>query len=129
MKTLRNFSLYAAVVLLAFTFQAVSGADSGKLRKADQQTYLTLKGKVVDAETGLALVFATVAVSESNVAVVTNIDGEFTLKVGEALVTKNLEVSYLGYKNMVLPISSMRDNGYKNMIRMETGAQPLKYRH
>ncbi len=126
MKTLRNFSLYAAVVLLAFTFQAVSGADSGKLRKADQQTYLTLKGKVVDAETGLALVFATVAVSESNVAVVTNIDGEFTLKVGEALVTKNLEVSYLGYKNMVLPISSMRDNGYKNMIKMETAPIPIR---
>src|SRR4030042_44848 len=126
MKTLRNFSLYAAVVLLAFTFQAVSGADSGKLRKADQQTYLTLKGKVVDAETGLALVFSTRARSESNVAVVTNIDGEFTLKVGEALVTKNLEVSYLGYKNMVLPISSMRDNGYKNMIKMETAPIPIR---
>ena len=126
MKTIKNFSLYVVVVLLAFTFQTVTGGSSGILKKGEQPTYLTLKGKIVDAETGVPLVFATIAVSESNVAVVTNIDGEFTLKVGETLVTKNLEISYLGYKNMVIPISSMRDNGYKNMIRMETAPIPIK---
>jgi hypothetical protein len=126
MKTLKNFSFYVVVVLLAFSFQTITGGSSGILKKGDQQVYLTLKGKVVDAETGSPLVFATIAVSESNVAVVTNIDGEFTLKVGESLVTKNLEISYLGYKNMVIPISSMRDNGYKNMIRMETAPIPIK---
>ncbi len=126
MKTLRNISLYAVVVLLVFSFQTVSGGDSGGRKKADQQVYLTLKGKIVDAETGMPLVFATVSVSESNVAVVTNIDGEFTLKVGESLVSKNLEISYLGYKNKVVPISSMRDNGYKNMIQLETAPIPIK---
>ncbi len=126
MKTLRNISLFAVVVLLAFTFQTVSGGDSGARKKGDQQVYLTLKGKVVDAETGTPLVFATVSVSESNVAVVTNIDGEFTLKVGESLVSKNLEITYLGYKNMVIAISSMRDNGYKNIFRMEIAPIPIK---
>jgi hypothetical protein len=126
MKTLRNISLYAVIVLLAFTFQTVSGGGSGERKKGDQQTYLTLKGKVVDAETGIPLVFATVSVSESNVAVVTNIDGEFTLKIGEVLVSKNLEISYLGYKNQVIAINSMRDNGYKNMVRMETAPIPIK---
>ncbi len=126
MKTLRNILLYAVVVLLAFSFQTVSGSDSGGRKKADQQVYVTLKGKVVDTETGSPLVFATVSVSESNVAVVTNIDGEFTLKVGESLVSKNLEISYLGYKNKVVPISSMRNNGYKNLIQMETAPIPIK---
>jgi hypothetical protein len=126
MKTLKNFSFYVVVVLLAFSFQTVTGGSSGILKKGDQQTYLTLKGKVVDAQTGSPLVFATIAVSESNVAVVTNIDGEFTLKVGESLVNNNLEISYLGYKNTVIPISSMRDNGYKNMIRMESAPIPIK---
>ena len=126
MKTLRNISLYAVVVLLAFTFQAVSGGDPGGRKKADQQVYLTLKGKVVDAETRTPLVFATVTVSESNVGIVTNIDGEFTLKIGESLVSKNLEISYLGYKNQVVPISTMRDNGFKNIISMETAPIPIK---
>ncbi len=99
----------------------------GILRKKElQQEILTLRGKVVDAETGAALVFASVAVQESNVAIVTNIDGEFTLKVPVELTSKNLEVSYLGYRNKVVPISEMRDNGYKNMISLEQAPIPIK---
>ena len=91
------------------------------MKKNDQQNYLTIKGKVVDAESGTPLVFATVAVKESNVAIVTNIDGEFTLKIGEPLTAKNLEVTFLGYKNKTIPISEMKDNGYKNVIPLESG--------
>lgn len=126
MKTLKNISLYAMTALLVFAFGTADAGAAVKNRKGDQQEYLTIKGKVVDAETGAALVFATIAVSGSNVAVVTNIDGEFTLKVGESLVSNNLEVSYLGYKTVEVPISSMRDAGYKNMIRMETAPIPIK---
>ncbi len=126
MKTFKNISLYAAVILFAFTFQTVLAAASPGKKKGVQQSYITLRGKVVDSETRVALVFATVAVTESNVAVVTNIDGEFTIKVGESLVSNNLEVSFLGYKNKVVSISSMRDNGYKNLIAMEAAPIPIK---
>ncbi len=126
MKTINRISLLTTFFLLAFTIQTSFAGGSEKSKKSDQQEFLTLKGKVVDAETGEALVFATVAVSESNVAIITNIDGEFTLKIGNVLVSKNLEVSYLGYKNKVVPISSMRDNGYKNLISMETAPIPIK---
>ncbi|MBP1665721.1 MAG: hypothetical protein H6Q23_581 [Bacteroidetes bacterium] len=126
MKTINRISFLTTVLMLAFTIQSSYAGNSEKIRKSDQQDFITLKGKVVDAETGDALVFATVAVSESNVAIITNIDGEFTLKVGNALISQNLEVSYLGYKNKVVPISSMRDNGYKNMISMETAPIPIK---
>lgn len=127
MKTINRISLIATVFLLAFTIQtSFAGKSSDKNKKSNQQDYITLKGKVVDAETGEALVFATVAVSESNVAIVTNIDGEFTLKIANELASKNLEVSYLGYKNKLVSISSMRDNGYKNLISMETAPIPIK---
>jgi len=126
MKNLRNIPIYAMVILLAFTFQSLSGGGSGIKKKGEQQTFLTLRGKVVDAETGAPLVFATVSVSESNVAVVTNIDGEFTLKVADNLLTKNIEITYLGYRNLVIPIGSMRNDGYKNMFRMETAPIPIR---
>ena len=126
MKTINRISFLTTVLLLAFTIQSSYAGISEKSRKSDQQDYITIKGKVVDAETGEALVFATVAVTESNVAIITNIDGEFTLKVGNALISKDLEVSFLGYKNKVVPISSMRDNGYKNMISMESAPIPIK---
>jgi hypothetical protein len=126
MKTFKNISIYAAVVLLAFAVQTAFAGSSGERKKADQQSYLTLKGKVVDAESGTPLVFATVAVTEANVAIVTNIDGEFTLKIGESLASKNLEFTSLGYKNKVVPINSMRDNGYKNIISLDPAPIPIR---
>jgi hypothetical protein len=126
MKTSKNISLFALTIILALLSQSVIAGNLPERKKADQQTYITLKGKVVDSESGTPLVFATVAVMESNVAIVTNIDGEFTLKIGDALTSKNLEVSYIGYKNKVVPISSLRDNGFKNVISMEVAPIPIK---
>lgn len=126
MKTLKNISFYAVLILLAFTFQAVSGIATAESKKNDQQNFITYKGKVMDAETGSPLVFATVAVTESNVAVITNIDGEFTLKIGESLVSQNLEITYLGYKNKIVPISSLEANGHKNNIQLESAPIPIK---
>jgi len=126
MKTFRNISACAVIILLAFTFQSVSGADPGSRKKTAEQDLITLKGKVVDLETGTPLVFASVAVSESNIGIITNIDGEFTLKIGKELLGNNIEVTFLGHKNKVVPISSLRDNGYKNIISLETAPIPIK---
>ena len=126
MKTFKHISFIAAVLLLAFSAQTVSAVDIFNKKKSDQQEPLTIKGKVVDSETGTALVFASVAVKESNVAIVTNIDGEFTLKILDPSSAKNLEFSFLGYKNKIVPISEMKDNGYKNVISLETAPIPIK---
>ena len=126
MKTFKNISFYAVIILLAFTVQAATSVSSAGKKKADQQGMLTLRGKVIDAETGLPLVFAGISITESNVGIITNIDGEFTLKISPELVSKDLEVTFLGYKNKVVPVSSMRDNGFKNVISMETAPIPIK---
>jgi hypothetical protein len=104
---------------------ASAGNFSGK-KKSDQQNLVTIKGKVIDAESRAPLVFATVAVKESNVAIVTNIDGEFTLKIGDLLTSKTLEISFLGYKNKSIPISDLKENGSKNVIALETAPIPIK---
>jgi hypothetical protein len=104
------------VILLAFTTQALNA----------QQGTVTIKGKVVDATTGMPLVFATVAVAETNVAIVTNIDGEFTLKISESEASKNLEVSYLGYKNKKIALSDLKADNAKNTISLETAPIPIK---
>jgi hypothetical protein len=126
MKTFKHISLIASVLLLAFTAQTANAGTFSEKKKNDQQNFTTIKGKVVDAESRAPLVFATVAVKESNVAIVTNIDGEFTLKIGETVAAKNLEVSFLGYKNKTIPISDLKDNGYKNVITLEAAPIPIK---
>jgi len=126
MKTFKNITLYAAALMLVFSFQTATAGAAGDRKKSDQQPYITIKGKVIDSETGTPLVFASVAVSDANVAIVTNIDGEFTLKIGESLLSKNLLVSFIGYKNKEVAISALRDKGYKNVISLEAAPIPIK---
>jgi hypothetical protein len=126
MKTFKHTSLIAVALLLAFMAQnAIAGNLSGK-KKSDQQNLITIKGKVIDAESRAPLVFATVAVKESNVAIVTNIDGEFTLKVGDLSTSKTIEVTYLGYKTKSIPLSELKDNGSKNIIALDAAPIPIK---
>jgi len=126
MKTIRILSLVTLLILSAFTAQTIYAGTAPERKKNDQQTLLTFKGKVVDAETGIPLVFAGVAVKESNVATVTNIDGEFLIKISETQTSKNLEVTYLGYKSKVVPLTDLREDGYKNIISMLSAPIPIK---
>ncbi len=126
MKTFNQISSIAAVFLLTFMAQAASAGNFSHDKKNPQQDLVTIKGKVIDSETRAPLVFATVAVKESNVAIVTNIDGEFTLKVGNLSTSKTIVVSFVGYKNKTVPISDLKDNGSKNIIALEAAPIPIK---
>ena len=126
MKTFKHTSLIAVILLLGFMVQTASAGNPSNKKKSEQQNLVTIKGKVIDSETRAPLVFATVAVKESNVAIVTNIDGEFTLKIGDPANSKSLQISYLGYKNKTVPISDLKDNGAKNVISLEAAPIPIK---
>jgi hypothetical protein len=126
MKTIKCIPIIAVFVLAGFSVQTVSAGMTKEKKKNDQQTYTPIKGKVVDKETLIALVFASVSLKESNIATVTNIDGEFIIKVPENELSKSLEISFLGYKNKIIPLSEMKNNGYKNIITMEPAPIPIK---
>jgi len=124
MKTFNKFSLIAVVLLAAFTLEAAFAGNSEGRKKAGPQDLITIRGKVVDSETNAPLVFATVTVKDSNVGIITNIDGEFTLKVSPS--AGNIEVSFLGYRNRTIEISSLKDNGGKNTIELESAPIPIR---
>jgi hypothetical protein len=126
MKTFNHISLVAAILLLAFSAQTASAGNFSANKKNGQQDFITIRGKVVDAETGNPLVFASVSVKESNVGIITNIDGEFILKISDQITSKNLEVTFLGYKNKTILISDLKDNGYKNVISLVPAPIPIK---
>jgi hypothetical protein len=126
MKTFKKIPIITVFVLAAFIVQTATAGINKDKKKNDQQTFTTLKGKVVDKANLNALVFASVTVKETNIATVTNIDGEFIIKIPESETSKSLEISFLGYKNKVIPISEMRNNGYKNLITLESAPIPIK---
>jgi hypothetical protein len=116
----------AITLLIALPAAATSfTAEDGLFKKQDPQNYRTYSGRVVDAETGNQLIFATVAVQGTNVATVTNIDGEFTLKIDRNMSNPVIEVSYLGYMNSVINVSELRDDGRSNVISLSPAAIPI----
>lgn len=126
MKTLKSSSLAALLILSVFAVHTTYAGTASERKTKDQEQILTFRGKVIDSETGAALVFATVAVKESNVATITNIDGEFLIKISETQTAKNLEISYLGYKNKTVPFTDLRIEGYKNVISMTPAPIPIR---
>jgi hypothetical protein len=126
MKKFNSLSLVTALLLILFSAQAVLAGPSGEKKKGGPQDLLVIKGKVIDKETKAPLVFASVVVKETNVATVTNIDGEFVIKIADLVNSKNLEFIFLGYKNRLLPISEMKNSGYKNVIELESAPIPIQ---
>ena len=125
MKTKVFFTVIASALLLLISAGDLSAASAPGKPKKDQQQVVVIRGRVTDAETNLPLVFAGIAVQGSNVSTVTNLDGEFTLKIsGDE--TGKIEFSYIGYKNRVMAIDEMKTNGQRNVIEMETALIPIK---
>jgi hypothetical protein len=116
--------LTATAAMLLFLLPA-GDIDASARTKKDQQQVTTIRGRVVDAETNQPLIFAGIAVQGTNVSTVTNLDGEFTLKIGEG-ETGKLEFSYIGYKNRVMSIDEMKTNGQRNVIELETAMIPIR---
>lgn len=76
----------------------------------------TIKGKVVD-ENGVPLPGASIVEKGTTNAVISNIDGEFTITVAQG---KTLEISYMGYKTKTLVVEGNNFN-----IQLESDASEL----
>ncbi len=125
MKNLAKLST-VLILLLAFTVR-LSGYPSLLSRKTQEpQSFITIKGKVVDTETKDPLAFATVTVQGTNVATVTNLDGEFLLKIASALSNPGIEVLYIGYENRIIHVNELRDRGRNNTIELKQAIIPIK---
>jgi len=125
MKNLAKFSTIL-ILLMIFTV-SLSGYPSLLSRKTQElQSVITIKGKVVDSETKAPLVFATIIVQRTNVATITNLDGEFLLKIASTLSNPAIEVLYIGYENKIINISDLRDRGRNNAIELKQAIIPIK---
>ena len=82
----------------------------------------TVKGKVVDAENNEPLIGATVSVNGTTLGTVTDVDGNFVLKVTSAKAT--LEFKYLGYQDKTMKLTQ-KGNVDLGTITMDIDAHTL----
>ncbi len=79
-------------------------------QETTRDDFRQFRGEVVDAETGDALVFATLALAAENISTVTNSDGNFLLKVPNDITTGTLSISFLGYTSKSMPLEDLQEN-------------------
>lgn len=68
------------------------------------EEYITISGVIKDQKSKKKLSYASISIPGSHIGTITNEDGEFTLKLPESLVAKRIEISHLGYYNLLYPI-------------------------
>ncbi len=131
MKT--NTYTYLKTALIVFILMIGLSAqlfaiDNSVINKKDKQdidltTYNVYKGELKDATTNASLVFATITVEGENTATISNLDGEFILKISKKSKAKNIIVTHLGYENFTYPISKLSSD--KNVIKVEQAVLTL----
>lgn len=97
-----SFNFVRPLLILILVFSFPTGAVA-----AFQQTisdFTEYKGLVVNSRNDDPLAGAYLTVQNTNIATVTNSDGEFSLKIPKSLEDVNVQVSYLGFQSRVLPL-------------------------
>ncbi len=126
MKSIQLLKQTMLVGLLFIMAQSARGSTPGtKTDQPDTTGYITYTGIVKTENSRDVLPFATIEVEGSGVATVTNIDGEFTIKVRKDTGNKNLKISYLGYVNKSIPISESGKNE-ELIIELQTVPQQIR---
>ena len=82
----------------------------------------TVKGQLVDSETGEPLIGASVVVEGTSQGSVTDIDGNFTQKVGP---NATLVFKYVGYKDLKTKVTQKKSSVDLGIIKMEPDAVML----
>ena len=92
--------------------------SSNVFAQSDTISFSQFKGRILDSKTNKELAFATLSVIGTNIAGVSNSEGEFSLKIAKDKLNANLMISFLGYNNKVLSLRELKPE--KNQILLET---------
>ena len=118
----RSIWMMAALLFLGATLYAFPGHDE---ELSDTINYKAYYGKVVDSKTNKALPFATIEAMGSNAATVTNIDGEFIIKIERKSDVSQVKIAYIGFQNKILELDKLSDKR-SYTVKLEQTAIQLK---
>lgn len=79
---------------------------------------LTISGKIVDSESSNPLPYANIQLIETGIGTISQLSGEFSLKIPAKFIDKMLSFSFMGYKTTKMPIVNL--TGTRNTIRLSS---------
>ncbi len=120
--SIRHHILKMALLFSAITMVSISGTASpdDKEQFRDTTDHVIVKGTVEDQDSGDPLSFATIAIEGSNIATVSNSDGNFSLKIPKNKTSEKIRISFIGYEKKYLPVSQLREKDSTIGLKMVT---------
>ena len=83
----------------------------------DLQVLTEYKGQILDNQTKKPLVYADLNIKGTNISTVSNTEGEFSLKVPKQHINKKVLISYLGYTDVEIALSELKNTSYKIYLK------------
>ncbi len=114
-------------LIFAFGYLTNNTTYAKNIKDSEKSTisYYTLHGYLLSEKTGKALPYAAISLEGTNIATITNSDGEFTLKIDKNTPQSQVLFSHIGYKNKKMNINLLKDKS-KNKIFLDEATIPLK---
>ncbi len=120
----RHYWKVALIILIAAIAIPIESAHAFQEPATEQEVnFAQYKGEVLDSQSRSPLIFATVALEDTNISTVTNTEGKFLLKVPEGTKSGNVLVSFLGYKTKLIPLNQLKPS--KNRIMLDVSVTQL----
>lgn len=104
------------VLIVLFSLNIIS--SSLVFGQSDTSSFSQFKGIILDSKSKKELAFATLSVLGTNIAGVSNSEGEFSLKVPKQNANADLLISFLGYKNKLINLKDLKSEN--NQILLES---------
>jgi len=102
------------IIILA---QMQSEARFSVNHMADSSSFKLFKGSILDSKTKNELIFASITISGTSISTISNTEGKFSIKIPTEKQNLNLVISFLGYKNKVVPVKELKSE--KNVLYLE----------
>jgi hypothetical protein len=125
MKTTKKIKVGWLLAVLMMISTGVLAFPGNEDELADTINFNAYYGKVVDGKSGRILPFATIEALGSNIATVSNIDGDFSIKIPKDSKVSALKLSYVGFSNQNVPLDRFKADNTLN-IELEPSSVQLE---
>lgn len=101
----------------------IAKPEDEKIKKKEEEifvekpTIITFRGKIVDREEKDVLPYTSISVVGRNIGTLSNIDGEFELKIPGTMGNDTIAISCLGYKQYHIPVAQITDEAATIFLR------------
>jgi len=110
-------------ILLCLIFQIDCFSQTDITKKSlENISFKEYHGKIADASNKEGLAFANISLLNSNISTISNINGDFSIKIPENY-KPNIKVSFIGYSPKIVDLKNLKNK--RNIILLDVYSIPL----